>query len=112
MNNLKLYTSGTEADSAFGKMITKAGEKEYGVISFQEAKINNEIGPLGFPETSQSFWDKGLPGITLTQNRESDLNPRYMTSNDFVETLNIATYTNVFKYVTYAVLSCNYDIVK
>lgn len=112
LNNLKLYTSGSEADSAFGKIMTKMGEKEYGVISFKEEKINDGASSLGFPATAENFWGAGFVGITLTQNRQTDLNPRYMTSNDFAETLNIATYTNVFKYVTYALLAWNYDIVK
>lgn len=112
LHNLRLYTNGSEADSAFGKLITNLGAKEYGVLSFKEEKINDGKSTLGFPETAQNLWKTGAPGIVLTQNRESDLNPRYMTSNDFMETLNIATYTNVFKYVTYAVLSWNYDIVK
>lgn len=112
MNNLKLYTSGTEGDSTFGKLITKLGEREYGTISFKEEKINDGTSTLGFPATAENLWGAGFVGITLTQNRQTDLNPRYMTANDFAETLNIATYTNVFKYVTYAVLSWNYDIVK
>ncbi len=112
LNNLRLYTSGSEGDMAFGKLIKSLGEKDYGVTNFKEETITDGASTLGFPKTAENLWGAGLVGITLTQNRTSDLNPRYMTSNDFAETLNIATYTNVFKYVTYAVLSWNYDIVK
>lgn len=108
-NNFKIYTyRPDETDQALAQLVLERGSKNYGTTKFSVAGHAAE----GFPESAQSFTSAGIPAITITQNRETDLNPRYMTSNDFVETLNMATYTNVFKYVSSVVLAWNYDIVK
>ena len=115
MNNMKLYTRAkTDQEYAleeiFANKFIENGKRNYEMVNFKVAE--KSIGTITFPVTAESFRLRGVPSITLTQDRENDLNPRYMTSNDFVETLNINTYTNVFKFTTSAVLSWNYDIVK
>ena len=109
LNNFKIYTRpNNEVDGVLAKFIIERGSKNYGSLSLSLANHPSE----GFPVSAQNLAEAGIPSVTLSQNRETDLNPRFMTSNDFVETLNIATYTNVFKYVSSMVLSWNYDIVK
>jgi Zn-dependent M28 family amino/carboxypeptidase len=115
-NNMKIYTgpkssAGYLMDEPFAKKLIEAGSKNYSTVTFSlnEWPVNS---PHEFPETLKSFREAGIPAVSFSQNLEGDLNPRYMTSNDFVETLNINTYLNVFKYVSSAVLAWNYDVVK
>lgn len=115
-NNMKLYTgpkssAGYLMDEPFAKKLMEAGIKNYNTVTFtltEEAPHSAHE----FPETLKTFRAAGIPAVSFSQNLEGDLNPRYMTSNDFVETLNINTYLNVFKYISSAVLSWNYDVVK
>jgi hypothetical protein len=90
-------------------MIVEHGKRNYNTVVFTPKEM---FSGDYFPNTSEHFWAQGIPAVTMTQNREGDLNPRFMTSNDFVETLNINTYSNVFKYITSAVLAWDYDVVK
>ncbi len=113
-NNFKLYYKAS--DKQLSNMISQSVDRLYGQVEFKETEIvpnaPEEATMKKFPSTLESFWSLGLPAITLTQNRESDLNPRHNTSNDFVETLNFNTYILVFRSITGAVLSWNYGIVK
>jgi Zn-dependent M28 family amino/carboxypeptidase len=106
MNNMNLYTN---SNDPFAIMLMKSGKENYNTVTFSptEQTSNSKL-----PADSSFFREAGAPAVTFSQNREGDLNPRYMTSNDFTETLNINTYTNVFRYVTSAVISWNYDVVK
>ncbi len=111
LNNFKVYLRnpkdvGADQDLKLEEMLTSAGKRLYNIIEFKpEANSMNSSSHI-------SFWDAGLPAICFSQNWESDFNPRFHTPNDFVETLNINTYTNAFRYITGSVLSWNYDIVK
>lgn len=107
LNNFKLYMRTN--DQALASLVTSAGKRLYGNMEFKETVLSTE---KKFPATIESFWSLGLPAITLSQNREGDLNPRHNTSNDFVETLNFNVFNNTYRYVTAAVLSWNYGIVK
>jgi Zn-dependent M28 family amino/carboxypeptidase len=114
-NNMKLYTrphesAGYANDEALAKMLMGPGSKNYNTVTFTLSEEKKDIHE--FPQTLNPFWEANIPAVSFSQNREGDLNPRFMTSNDFVETLNINTYLNVFKYVTSAVLAWNYDVVK
>lgn len=106
MNNMNLYA---QSDDAFAKMLIKSGKDNYNTVTFTPTEAT-EASKL--PLDSSFFREAGVPAVTFSQNREGDLNPRYMTSNDFAETLNINTYTNVFRYVASGVLVWNYDVVK
>ena len=111
LNNFKLYlrappTKGSEDDLKLTTMITDAGKRLYSQIEFKpEANGMNSSSQV-------SFWEAGVPAICMSQNWESDFNPRFHTPNDFVETLNMNTYANAFRYITGSVLAWNYDIVK
>lgn len=111
LNNMKLYlrapaTKGSEDDLKLANMVTANGKRLYGSIEFApEANGMNSSSHI-------SFWEAGLPAICLSQNWESDFNPRFHTPNDFVETLNMTTYASAFRYITGSVLAWNYDIVK
>jgi Zn-dependent M28 family amino/carboxypeptidase len=114
MNNMNIYLQprdipGHEASGVFGQMIVESGKRNYSTVEFTPKETFS--GDF-FPNTSEHFWAQGIPAVTMTQNREGDLNPRYMTSNDFVETLNLNTYTNAFQYIMSSVLAWDYDIVK
>lgn len=106
MNNMNLYAG---PDVAFANALIKSGKENYSNVTFTPSQ-STEASKL--PMDSSFFREAGVPAVTFSQNREGDLNPRYMTSNDFIETLNINTYSNVFRYITSAVLAWNYDVVK
>lgn len=106
LNNMNLY-SGSDFD--FANTLIKSGKSNYNTVTFTLTDLKDV--PF-FPMDSKMFREAGVPAVTFSQNREGDFNPRYMTSNDFVETLNMNTYINVFRYVTSAVLAWNYDVVK
>jgi hypothetical protein len=106
MNNMNLYAP---PEDAFAKMLMKSGKDNYSTVTFT-LTTPSEASKL--PLDASFFKTAGVPSVTFGQNREGDLNPRYMTSNDFAETLNINTYTNVFRYITSGVLAWNYDVVK
>ncbi len=110
-NNMKVYlrpptSKGSEDDLKLVTLLNNNGKRLYPNIDFiPEAN--------GLNLSSQaSFWEVGIPALCFSQNWESDFNPRFRTSNDFVETLNINTYTNAFRYITGSLLAWNYDIVK
>ena len=105
LNNMKAYST----DDAFVKPLIEAADKNYSTIKFTlNPPQNNER----FIDSTAAFKAQGIPSVTFTQNRESDLNPRLWSSNDFFETLNINTYTNVFKALASSVLAWNYGVVK
>lgn len=106
LNNMNLYAHTNEA---FANMLINNGKVNYSTVTFN---LTEESEASKLPVDSLYFKQAGVPFVTFSQNREGDLNPRYMTSNDFTETLNINTYTNVFRYVTSGVLVWNYDVVK
>lgn len=106
MNNMNLYAG---PDVTFANALIKSGKENYSNVTFTPSQ-STEASKL--PMDSSFFREAGVPAVTFSQNREGDLNPRYMTSNDFIETLNINTYSNVFRYITSAVLAWNYDVVK
>ena len=105
-NNMNLYAG---PDVAFAHSLINSGKENYNTVTFT---MSDTLETSKLPIDSKLFRDFGLPAVTFGQNLEGDLNPRYMTSNDFVETLNMNTYVNVFRYVTSAVLAWNYDVVK
>lgn len=114
MNNMNIYLRPRDQENAEGtgklaQMIVESGKRNYSNVEFAPKET---FSADYFPMTSEHFWAQGIPAVTMTQNREGDLNPRFMTSNDFVETLNLNTYTNVFKYITSAVLAWDYDVAK
>jgi len=110
-NNFKIYYK--NSDKTLASLISEKSHKLYGSFEFKEFEVEAQRDSNDkFPPTLQSFWSLGLPAVTLSENRETDLNPRYNTSNDFVETLNFNTYLLVFRALTGTVLSWNYGIVK
>ena len=110
---MKFYTrtkndKGIELDEALAVLMQERGKKHYPLI---------DMGIEALPATkvidsAPAFWQLGIPGIIVSGDRQNDFNPRYQTSNDFFETLNLMTYNNVFRFLTTAVLAWNYDIVK
>lgn len=105
LNNMKAYSN----DEAFAKPLVESADRNYSSVKFT---LNPPQNIERFIDSTAAFKAQGLPVVIFTQNRESDLNPRLWTSNDFFETLNINTYTNVFKALTSSVLAWNYGVVK
>lgn len=113
-NNMKVYlrapadkgAKGADEDLKLVNTMTNMGKKLVSTIEFKpEANSMNSSSHI-------NFWEAGYPAICFSENWESDFNPRFHTPNDFVETLNINTYTNAFRYITGALIAWNYDIVK
>jgi hypothetical protein len=110
-NNMKVYLrspadKGADMDLKLVDTLTSMGKKLVSTIEFKpEANSMNSSSHI-------NFWEAGYPAVCFSENWESDFNPRFHTPNDFVETLNINTYANAFKYITGALLAWNYDIVK
>lgn len=105
LNNMKAYST----DEIFVKPLLEAADRNYSSVKFT---LNPPQNDTRFIDSTTAFKALGIPVVTFTQNRENDLNPRLWTSNDFFETLNINTYTNVFKALTSSVLAWNYGVVK
>ena len=75
------------------------------------SRVKFKLEPNGFNSSDHiNFWGEGFPAITFSQNWETDLNPRYHSSDDFVETLNLKTWYASYQYITGAVLSWAFDI--
>lgn len=112
LGNMKVYLrnpseKGSDEDLKLVTLMTDAGKRLYNNLIEFSPSAN------GMNSSSHiSFWEAGIPAICFSQNWESDFNPRFHTPNDFVETLNMNTYINGFRYITGAVLAWNYDIVK
>ncbi len=86
-------------DSNLAKIIMNIPNRKINTINF-------ELTPNGFNSSDHiNFWDKGIAAITFTQNWEEDLNPRYHTKNDFVETINKKTLYNAYRYIALGVIS-------
>ena len=107
LNNMQLYFS--EEGEEFAKRFKEEGKRNILNLEWQLLGQKEIPTPFFMPKITQ---DPKIPEVLITQNLTGDLNSRYLTPNDFVETLNIATYTNVFKFLTSAVLVWNYDVVK
>lgn len=110
-NNMKLYLrspseKGADEDLKLTTLISENGKRLYKQVEFTpEANGMNSSSHI-------NFWEAGIPAICMSQNWESDFNPRFHTPNDFIETLNMNTYINSFRYITGALLAWNYDVVK
>lgn len=112
-NNMKIYTrtqsdKGFEQDKNFAAIIESNGRRLFPMIDFKVA----ELPATKILDAAAPFWQLGIPAIVVSGDREADFNPRFQTSNDFYETINLMTYNNVFRFLTSAVLAWNYDIVK
>ena len=109
--NMKIYLrspseKGSQDDLKLATILNGAGKRMYSSIDFKpEANSMNSSSHL-------SFWNAGIPAVCFSQNWESDFNPRFHTPNDFVETLNMSTYVQVFRYITASLMAWNYDVVK
>ncbi len=113
LGNMKFYTrpqtmKGHEQDTALSTALLGHGKRLYPMIDF----TSSELSFIKVTDAVNGFWQLGIPGIIVTQDRENDFNPRFQTSNDFYETINLMTYNNVFRFLTSAVLAWNYDMVK
>jgi hypothetical protein len=109
--NMKIYLrtpseKGSQDDLKLANILNGAGKRMYSSIDFKpEANSMNSSSHL-------SFWNAGIPAVCYSENWESDFNPRFHTPNDFVETLNMSTYVQVFRYITASIMAWNYDVVK
>lgn len=95
-------------DKALAEGLMNNGKRLFPSIDF----TLEESKPTRIKDAARGFWQLDVPAVVITQDRTNDLNPRYLTSNDFYETINLMTYNNVFRYLSSAVLAWNYDIVK
>ena len=108
--NMKAYIR-KESDPSFGQdkklvdIFVKSGSQvEYGV-KFQVEK--NSFNSSGHT----LFWQHGVPSVVFSQDWENDYNAkRHHSANDFVETLNIKTLENSFRYLTGGVISWAFDL--
>ena len=108
--NMKLYIrkkeeSGYQQDLTFANALVDMGKKFTSQVRF-------EIMPNSFNSSGHiNFWALGIPVVTFSQNWEDDFNKlRYHTANDFVETLNMKTLFNSFKYIAGSVIGQSFEI--
>lgn len=106
-NNMSIYIRPNEVgDLNLAGAIINGGKKTWGTIDFRaEANAMNS-------SSHEMFWKEGLSAVVLTQNWESDFNPRWHTPNDFYETLNLNTWNSSFRFIAGAVLSMVYGVEK
>ncbi len=97
--------TGHAQDMALAQALIGLGKKISTHVKF-------EVIQNGFDSSDHiHFWEAGLPAITFSQNWEDDFNhARYHTSNDFVETLNLTTYGQSWRFIIGAVTGLAYDL--
>lgn len=117
LGNMKIYTRGKEdkgheLDFALASLIQSNGKRLHPLIDLAIEDRPQAPSEKKVQDSATNFWQLGLPAIIVTGDRVNDFNPRFQSSNDFYETLNLMTYNNVFRYLSSSVLAWNYDIVK
>lgn len=107
--NFKAYIrKGTEPGHSLDKKLYERLNK---IGSKMTTRVKFKLQDNGFNSSDHiNFWGEGFPAVTFTQNWETDRNPRYHTSDDFVETLNLTTWYASYQYISGAVLSWVFDI--
>ncbi len=106
--NMKLYgRRNNRLDRTLATVLIRAGKKMTHNIEFS-------YSPNSFNSSGHiSFWGHPMGVLTFTQNWDADFNnERYHTSDDFVETLNMKTLYNSFKYITGSIIAWAYDVKK
>ncbi len=109
--NFKAYireesVSGHSKDKQLYEILNKAGKD-------MTSKVKFKLLANGFKSSDHiNFWGEGFAAVTFTQNWETDLNPRYHSSDDFTETLNLKTWYASYQYITGSILSWAFDILK
>lgn len=113
LNNMKVYLrdpnvnkEDADKDLAFVDQLTKSGKSMYPMIDFiPTANGMNSSSHI-------RFWEAKIPALCFTQNWETDFNPRFHTPDDFVETVNMNTYVNGFRYIVSSLLAFDFGMVK
>lgn len=106
-NNMAMYfRPNNDREMNLASKILNGGKKTWSAIDFKP--VANAMNS----SSHQVFWDRGFDALVMTQNWESDFNPRWHTPNDFVETLNLSTWASAFKFITGSVLSVSFGIEK
>lgn len=92
--------SGSSYDLLMARELTSFGENFSSRNKFQ-------IIPNGMNSSSHiNFWKRNLRAVTFSENWENDPNiTRHHTSNDFLETLNMKTLFQNFRYISGMILS-------
>jgi hypothetical protein len=112
-SNMKVYLRDpnidkeeAQKDLSLVNTLTNSGKSMYPMIEFKP--VAN-----GMNSSSQiRFWEAKIPALCFTQNWETDFNPRFHTPDDFVETINMNTYTNGLRYILSSLLAFSFGIVK
>jgi len=115
IGNFKAYirNPSIEADKIGAEKDLEWVNKILAIPQKNSSGVNFEITANSMNSSSHiRFWEKNIPAVCFTQNWDTDFNPRYHTSNDFSETLNMSTYHQTFKYLTVGFLGLLFDIVK
>ena len=102
--NMKAYIRrsdepGSNSDRVLAQKLISIGKKVRPQVKFA-------IDANSFPSSDHAnFWKEGFPAVMFTQNWEDDYNGAgNHGGNDFVETLNMTTYYNVFLQLSSAVI--------
>jgi hypothetical protein len=107
--NMKIYTrkkseKNSSKDIQFAERIIKYAEN---IGASSRFAIDTQGKNLS---DSSSFWDLNLGVVQLSQDLENDLNPRFHTKNDFVETLNFTTFYKNYRFITGSLLAWCFDL--
>lgn len=91
INNFKAYTPNVELRfvKKFFKYKKKSSKRN--LFTIKEHKL--------FSSDNMPFEKEKIPVITFSQDWENDFNKRYMTQNDFVESINQNTFYSAYTYI-------------
>lgn len=98
--NMSIYgRTTTSSETLLYKKIDKVGRKTTSGVRFTYSGNNFNSS------STVSFWEYSFPTLVITGDWDNDSNPNIFTKNDFVETLNLKTLFNSFKYISGFVIS-------
>lgn len=98
--NMSIYgRNNNNLETSLYKKINRIGKKSSSRVKFSYYGNNFNSS------STVSFWEYNFPTLVVTGDWDNDSNPNIFTKNDFVETLNLKTLFNSFKYISGFVIS-------
>ena len=99
IGNFNLYANNDDSKELAKKISALSRRSQSGVRFEYQADQAPPMGVLSF------YPELNIDALLLTQNLDTDQNPRILSSNDFVETLNVSSFHGAFHSIAMIVLS-------